>query len=44
MVSPSAPKRGGEAPRLEGGAVDLSGIFADREKEMVGGGFALRLV
>ncbi|KAL9099673.1 MAG: hypothetical protein Q9163_004862 [Psora crenata] len=43
IVSPSAPKRG-DAPQLEGGTVDFSGIFANREQEQVGGGFSLRLI
>ena len=43
VVSPSAPKRG-DAPRIEGQGADFSGIFAGRENEEVGGGFALRLV
>ena len=43
IISPSAPKRG-DAPKIgEGGEVDLSGIFAGREDEEVGGGFALKL-
>ncbi|KAI9750925.1 MAG: hypothetical protein M4579_006248 [Chaenotheca gracillima] len=43
-ASPSAPKRG-EAPGLggSGGPVDFSGIFAGRETEEAGAGFALRL-
>jgi cell division cycle 2-like protein len=43
MVSPSAPKRG-EAPRIDGGDVDFSGIFAGRDLEESGAGFQLKLV
>ena len=43
MASPSAPKRG-DAPGIGKEAVDFSGIFANRDQEEVGGGFALRLV
>jgi len=43
VVSPSAPKRV-EAPRIAGEAVDFSGIFANRDEEEVGGGFALKLI
>ncbi|KAL6718367.1 hypothetical protein ACLMJK_004456 [Lecanora helva] len=43
VVSPSAPKRG-DAPRIGKGEADFSGIFAGREGEEVGGGFALKLV
>ncbi|KAF2843128.1 serine/threonine protein kinase, CMGC family, CDC2/CDK subfamily [Patellaria atrata CBS 101060] len=42
-ASPNAPKRG-DAPRLGGEALDLSGIFAGREEEESGAGFQLRLV
>jgi cell division cycle 2-like protein len=41
FASPNAPKRG-EAPRING--EEFSGLFAARENEAVGGGFALRLV
>ncbi len=44
MVTPSAPKRGEEAPRIAGEAADFSGIFANRNEEEVGGGFALKLI
>ncbi|KAI1212285.1 kinase-like protein [Annulohypoxylon truncatum] len=40
--TPNAPGRGQKAAEL--GAVDFSGIFAAREKEERGGGFALRMV
>ncbi|KAI0023247.1 cmgc/cdk/pitslre protein kinase [Xylariomycetidae sp. FL0641] len=40
--TPNAPGRGQAAADL--GAVDFSGIFAGREKEERGGGFALRMV
>lgn len=40
--TPNAPVRGQKAADL--GAVDFSGIFAGREKEERGGGFALRMV
>ncbi|KAI1374593.1 kinase-like protein [Hypoxylon crocopeplum] len=40
--TPNAPGRGQKAADL--GAVDFSGIFAAREKEERGGGFALRMV
>ncbi|KAL7626899.1 hypothetical protein AAE478_003673 [Parahypoxylon ruwenzoriense] len=40
--TPNAPGRGQEAAEL--GTVDLSGIFAAREKEEKGGGFSLRMV
>lgn len=43
VVSPSAPKRG-DAPRMAGAAADFSGIFANRDEEEVGGGFALKLI
>ncbi|KAI9676237.1 MAG: hypothetical protein M1829_003066 [Trizodia sp. TS-e1964] len=43
VVSPNAPKRG-DRPRLQGQALDFSGIFAGRAEEDVGGGFALKLV
>ncbi len=43
MATPSAPKRG-EAPRIAGEAADFSGIFANRDEEEVGGGFALKLI
>ena len=43
VVSPSAPKRG-DAPKIEGGAADFSGIFSNREDEEVGGGFSLKLI
>ena len=43
MASPSAPKRG-DAPRIAGEAADFSGIFANRDTEEVGGGFALKLI
>lgn len=39
--TPEAPKRG-QAPGL--GAADFSGIFAGRESEEKGGGFALKLI
>ncbi|KAF2422752.1 serine/threonine protein kinase, CMGC family, CDC2/CDK subfamily [Tothia fuscella] len=42
VASPSAPKRG-DAPKINGEGLDFSGIFADREAEEVGAGFALRL-
>ncbi|MCJ1402951.1 hypothetical protein MMC11_006172 [Xylographa trunciseda] len=42
-ASPSAPKRG-EAPKIQGEAVDFSGIFAGREDEDVGAGFSLKLI
>jgi cell division cycle 2-like protein len=42
IASPSAPKRG-DAPRINGEGLDFSGIFAERENEEVGAGFALRL-
>jgi cell division cycle 2-like protein len=44
VVTPSAPKRGEEAPRIAGEAADFSGIFANRNEEEVGGGFALKLI
>ncbi|KAI1457141.1 kinase-like protein [Annulohypoxylon moriforme] len=40
--TPNAPGRGQKAAEL--GAVDFSGIFAAREKEERGGGFALKMV
>ena len=40
--TPNAPARGQQAADL--GAVDLSGIFAGREREERGGGFSLRMV
>ena len=40
--TPNAPARGQQAVDL--GAVDLSGIFAGREREEKGGGFSLRMV
>ena len=40
--TPNAPMRGGQA--VDFGAVDLSGIFAGREKEERGGGFSLRMI
>ncbi|KAI2471441.1 kinase-like protein [Annulohypoxylon bovei var. microspora] len=40
--TPNAPGRGQKAADL--GAVDFSGIFAAREKEERGGGFALRMI
>ena len=43
VASPSAPKRGQEAPSL-GSVADFSGIFAGRETEEVGGGFSLKMV
>ena len=43
VASPNAPIRG-EAPRIGGGDVDFSGIFANREQEQVGGGFSLKLL
>ncbi|KAG8529994.1 uncharacterized protein KY384_005476 [Bacidia gigantensis] len=43
MLTPEAPKRG-QAPKIEGGDVDFSGIFANREQEQAGGGFSLRLM
>lgn len=43
VYSPSAPKRG-EAPKIGGGDIDFSGIFANSEQEQIGGGFSLRLV
>lgn len=43
VASPSAPKRG-DAPRIAGDAVDFSGIFANRDEEQIGGGFALKLI
>lgn len=43
VASPSAPKRG-DAPRIAGEAADFSGIFANRDTEEVGGGFALKLI
>lgn len=43
LASPSAPKRG-DAPRIAGEAADFSGIFANRDTEKVGGGFALKLI
>jgi len=44
VVSPSAPKRG-DAPRMAAAAAaDFSGIFANRDEEEVGGGFALKLI
>ena len=43
VASPSAPKRG-YAPNTAGEAADFSGIFANREEEEVGGGFALKLI
>lgn len=43
VASPSAPKRG-DAPRIAGDAADFSGIFANRDEEQVGGGFALKLI
>ena len=43
VASPSAPKRG-EAPRIGEGAIDFGGIFAGREEEEKGGGFALKLI
>ena len=43
VASPSAPKRG-EAPKIEGGAADFSGIFSHRDEEEVGGGFSLKLI
>ncbi|KAL2048616.1 hypothetical protein N7G274_000528 [Stereocaulon virgatum] len=43
VASPSAPKRG-DAPKIVGEAVDFSGIFANRDDEEVGGGFALKLI
>jgi cell division cycle 2-like len=39
--TPEAPKRGGEAPKIE---MDFSGIFASRDKEEQGGGFSLKLI
>lgn len=44
--TPNAPGRAGAAGGLglDLGAVDFSGIFAGREKEEKGGGFALRMV
>ncbi|KAI9828053.1 MAG: hypothetical protein M1832_003580 [Thelocarpon impressellum] len=47
VASPSAPRRG-DAPALGGGGpggrADFSNIFAGREDEEVGGGFALKLI
>lgn len=43
VASPTAPKRG-DAPKIEGGAADFSGIFANRDQEEVGGGFSLKLI
>ncbi|KAL9598322.1 MAG: hypothetical protein Q9219_004550 [cf. Caloplaca sp. 3 TL-2023] len=43
VASPSAPKRGEQAPRIEGEGADFRGIFAGREGEEVGGGFSLRM-
>ena len=43
IASPSAPKRG-DAPRRPGEAADFSDIFANRDDEEVGGGFALKLI
>ncbi|KAK0748863.1 kinase-like domain-containing protein [Apiosordaria backusii] len=40
--TPNAPVRGQKAAEL--GSVDFSGIFAGREREERGGGFALRMV
>ena len=42
-MSPSAPRRG-DAPKIAGEAADFSGIFANRDTEEAGGGFALRLI
>lgn len=42
-ASPSAPKRG-EAPKIGEGAIDFGGIFAGREEEEKGAGFALKLI
>lgn len=43
VASPSAPKRG-DAPKIGGEAADFSGIFANRDEQEVGGGFALKLI
>ncbi|KAL2057740.1 hypothetical protein ABVK25_002124 [Lepraria finkii] len=43
IASPSAPKRG-DAPRIASEAADFSDIFANRDDEEVGGGFALKLI
>ena len=43
LASPSAPKRG-DAPRIAAEAADFSGIFANRDAEDIGGGFALKLI
>ena len=43
IASPRAPKRG-DAPRIAGEVADFSDIFANRDDEEVGGGFALKLI
>ena len=44
VISPSASKRGQEAPKLKAGDADLSCILVGREAEEVGGGFSLKRV
>ncbi|KZF22731.1 kinase-like protein [Xylona heveae TC161] len=43
-ASPSAPKRGEDAARLDAEALDFSGIFANRDEEEAGAGFQLKLI
>ncbi|KAF2500769.1 kinase-like protein [Lophium mytilinum] len=43
VASPSAPQRG-QAPKIDAGEVDFSGIFAGRDLEESGAGFQLKLV
>ncbi|KAF1999635.1 serine/threonine protein kinase, CMGC family, CDC2/CDK subfamily [Amniculicola lignicola CBS 123094] len=40
--TPNAPRRG-DVPRLGGGGIDFSGLFAGRDEEQKGAGFMLRM-
>ncbi len=44
IVSPSAPKRGDAAVRIDEEGLDFTGIFAGREDEESGAGFQLKLI
>ncbi|KAI9750591.1 MAG: hypothetical protein M1815_001708 [Lichina confinis] len=44
VASPSAPRRGDAAPRIDASGADFRGIFAGRDDEEKGAGWALKLI